>query len=147
MLRPSCHECRFTSPERVGDITLADFWKYQAETFAKRGIENGVNLVVINSNQGKNWLDSIQSQLFCEKSNWKMALGSNKSFREPWKKPEKADMFWNDYAKCSFEEMVEKYCDHPGEGEFTARRRAWMNAHRYIFLIKLVQNVRRTLGR
>ena len=46
ILRPSCHLCCFTSQNRVGDITLADFWKYQADIAQRRGTEKGVNLVV-----------------------------------------------------------------------------------------------------
>ena len=145
MLRPSCHQCKFTSPERVSDITLADFWKYQADTYKKRGTENGVNLVVTNTDKGRELLQSISNQLFMEESDWNAAIGSNNSFISPWPKPEKSDLFWEDFFTMSFEELVAKYCDRPGQGEFTALRRSIANSYSFLGLQKGIRMLKKIL--
>lgn len=110
-LRKSCFQCRFTSPERVGDITLGDFWGIKAEHYYQRGIEKGVGLVLINSEKGSELFGAIKSQLYIEKRNWKDARGSNKSFSSPWSQPVKFEEFWDYYAQNGFEKSAEKFCD------------------------------------
>lgn len=132
ILRPSCHECRFTQHNRTGDITLADFWKYQADSFKKRGTEKGVNLLIINSKIGEKWFSKIQDAIFFEEKNWCDAESSNKSFTEPWAVPARAERFWKDYGNCTFEQMAGHYSIPAKKEEFTARRRAWQNAHKYM---------------
>lgn len=55
-LRPSCYECEFKSFNSGSDITLADYWGIDAEHkyFFDR---NGVSLVMINTDKGKQYLD------------------------------------------------------------------------------------------
>lgn len=108
-LRESCFQCKFTSPERCGDITLGDFWCIRAKKWKQRGVEKGVNLVAINSQKGDMLFDGIKSQLYCEKHNWNEAIGSNQSFIMPWKKPIQYDQFWKDYENYNFDEMAERY--------------------------------------
>lgn len=53
--RESCYYCKFANKNRVGDITLADYWgiqKFHPEFFD----ENGVSLVLVNTEKGKNTL-------------------------------------------------------------------------------------------
>ncbi len=147
ILRSSCHECRFTQQNRTGDITLADFWKYKADSISKRGIENGVNLLIINSEVGEKWFSKIQDCIFFEERSWDDALGSNRSFIEPWERPERAEQFWKDYRNCSFEQMVERYSIPAKKEEFTARRRAWQNAHKYMLPDGLMDMLRKIKAR
>lgn len=109
-LRESCFECRFTSPEREGDITLGDFWNIKAERFVQRSIENGVNLVLLNTERGKKLFNSIRPQLYIEERTWDDAHKSNKSLSSAWNKPNKYDIFWADYIKNGLEYTIEKYC-------------------------------------
>ena len=62
-MRRSCFKCRFTSPERVGDITLADFWQYRAKKFSSRGSEQGVSLVLLNSEKGYKNFETIEDKI------------------------------------------------------------------------------------
>lgn len=60
--RTSCSSCKFTSPERVGDITLADFWKI--ENFdPSLNDKKGTSLCFLNSQKGKTVFDSIHTEL------------------------------------------------------------------------------------
>ena len=79
-LRQSCFKCHFTSPERVGDITLADFWQYRARTYSSKGSEKGVSLVLINTELGKRYFESVGDKIKKEEHTWKEALISTNYF-------------------------------------------------------------------
>ena len=138
---------RVRERERVGDITLADFWKYQADEFYKRGIEKGVNLVIVNTKKGNMFFNEIQRNIFCESRTWEDAISSNKSFIEPWKKPKKSDEFWKDYFEYDFSKLIEKYCVPASKEEFTAWRRAWINAHKYMVPDWVIKKLRKIKSR
>lgn len=61
--RESCFTCQFSRSQRVGDITLSDFWngeKYSKEL--KRQRKFGFNLVMCNTIVGQKWIDSISDK-------------------------------------------------------------------------------------
>jgi coenzyme F420-reducing hydrogenase beta subunit len=50
-LRPSCYECKFACPNRLGDITLGDFWRL--ETIVPiRDFPKGYSMLLINTKKG-----------------------------------------------------------------------------------------------
>ena len=53
-LRPACHNCAYTSMNRVSDITMADFWNYKPSKKADKNFKNlGVSLAIINTIKGE----------------------------------------------------------------------------------------------
>ena len=67
-LRESCYSCPFTSPDRVGDITLGDFWgieKSKPHLFD----DKGHSIVLVNSDKGKKYFAECLERIFCEKTN------------------------------------------------------------------------------
>ena len=68
--RKSCFSCRFTSFDRVGDITLADFWNIE-NAGVSLNYADGVSLVLVNSKKGRELLDACRDQLILEKSSRK----------------------------------------------------------------------------
>ena len=68
----ACFTCKFRGFPRIADITLADFW----------GIENidnsmdqdlGTSLIMLNSNKGKEYYQSISDSIIFKKFNLKVA--------------------------------------------------------------------------
>lgn len=62
--RESCYQCSFSSPKRVGDITLSDFWNgenYSKEL--KRQRKYGFNLVMCNTETGQKLVDCIADKV------------------------------------------------------------------------------------
>ena len=51
-LRPSCYDCRFTTVNRQGDITLGDFWGI-GRKYPERDDDKGISLIIINSEKGE----------------------------------------------------------------------------------------------
>ena len=83
--RQSCSRCLFTTKERVGDITLGDFWKsgnYKAELTDKKG----TSLVFINTEKGREAFAAIKDQLAIdEEVPVKVAVEAQAQLRGPAK--------------------------------------------------------------
>lgn len=57
--REGCYQCQYARPERVGDITIGDFWGFekaydraQIEKDAKISLEEGNSLIAVNTEKG-----------------------------------------------------------------------------------------------
>lgn len=61
ILRPSCFICPFPGSERVGDITIADFWGVE-ETHPDLFDSNGVSLILANNEKGKSLLGEVTTK-------------------------------------------------------------------------------------
>lgn len=96
IIRPSCHNCQFSSIERYGDITIGDFWGISEEN-SKYDDNLGISQVMINSKKGEEVFDHIKDSLdFFE-------VASNSYIQPNMKKPTKqnevTNIFWNKYNK------------------------------------------------
>lgn len=86
--REDCYSCPFTTVERVGDITLADFWGIDKFHHFFPNQNNGVSLVLINSQQGINIWENIKNDAISENSSIDIALQTcNKNLYEPTIRP------------------------------------------------------------
>lgn len=104
-MNEGCFECKFTSSQRVSDMTLADFWgvnKSRPELFD----ENGVSFVLINSEKGKTVFDQCWH---LEKHAVSIADTEQPSLSRPAPRPEKYEAFWRDYHQKGFGGIVKKY--------------------------------------
>ncbi len=94
-IRPSCSQCRYTSYDRVSDLTLADYWNIEN---AKLNIDyaHGVNLVLVNTRAGEDLLDSCADLLQTAQSDkascWQVHL------EKPLPLSAKRDRFWRDFG-------------------------------------------------
>lgn len=65
IMRPSCYECKFTSLDRQGDITIGDFWKVKQKVPDMYN-QMGTSFMIINTLQGeklfKETVDNLEFQ-------------------------------------------------------------------------------------
>lgn len=135
ILRDCCHTCRYTTMERTGDVTLADFWGFAARSFKMRDYERGVSCVLVNTEKGRELIDKIKPRLICEERTAKEALRANRSLGAPFPKPQDADAFWLDYeGGMSIADLNKKYVKKPHR----MPRYLWLRqiARRYKWLLK-----------
>lgn len=59
MLRPSCGSCVFANLNRVGDITLGDFWGWQKVDKEFNKDDKGCSLILCNTPKGLNVMNEI----------------------------------------------------------------------------------------
>ena len=55
--RLSCYECKFKGENRVGDITIGDFWG--AEKYLKHINKKGMSIVSIHTFKGKEYWNNV----------------------------------------------------------------------------------------
>lgn len=104
-MNTACFECRYTSIDRVSDITLADFWGIQ-KSHPELFDQNGISFVLINSSKGKLIIESCCN---IEKHKVSVKDVDQPSLYQSAEKPEKYNQFWKDYQEKGFKYIVKKY--------------------------------------
>lgn len=103
--RECCHLCKYAGSTRVGDITLADFWGLGKES--KINTYNGVSLLLLNSDKGRNLFNEFSHMLSYEKRNLGEAIAGNGQLQKPFIRPECKDEFLNIYLRCGLKKAVD----------------------------------------
>jgi coenzyme F420-reducing hydrogenase beta subunit len=80
--RPCCEGCRYQSLNRISDITLADFWKYQGKLNAENE-EYGISLVVGSTEAGRVLISSTLSLMEAEEVPVDQAVNSCRHLTKP----------------------------------------------------------------
>lgn len=105
-LRECCYICRYATIERVGDITIGDYWG--VEKFHKEWDDNkGTSLVLINTMQGCTVFKKILKSIKAEKCTFNEILQPH--LRKPTIRPDKTDEFWREYQLKGFSYIARKY--------------------------------------
>lgn len=105
ILRESCYKCRYTSFDRVGDITLGDFWGIE-KTICNFDDKKGVSLVLVNSTKGKEIFEKIKDKYEIKETCKENCI--QKNLREPCEKPDQYDKLWEEYLKEGYTNLAEK---------------------------------------
>lgn len=110
--RLSCYKCIYTTPTRVGDITLADFWGIGKKTPYEEDTSRGCSLVLINSDKGKMLFSEISSELKYELREWNEAIDNNPQLSHSATYPKDRDKTIDYLFNKSYKETYNKYCDN-----------------------------------
>ena len=108
-LRPSCHKCLYTNTNRIGDITIADFWGYNSRKGEMKDKDKGVSMVLINTQNGQVLFNKCKSSLIFYKRTLQEAINGNKCLSEPFAEAKNRKEFWEKYNKYGFEYVLNKY--------------------------------------
>lgn len=125
-LRESCYNCLFTNLNRPSDITIADCWGIKQN---RPDIDDnkGVSLVIVNTEKGKFIQENVVSNLECYSIDINDYM--QPQLKEPNKRSEKVDVFWNDYLNNGFDYIVKKY------GTVSLKNRIKRKIRRIVFKI------------
>lgn len=83
LMRMNCYQCPFATRKRVGDITLADFWGVRKEHPEFRNIRNGVGLVLVNTQKGREVYDVLKEEFYSMSIPMDMASEHNHNLHAP----------------------------------------------------------------
>lgn len=105
--RESCYQCRYANIDRVGDITIGDFWG--AEKYLD-GIDlhDGISLILINSQRGNEIIQHISGKVILKQITKENAIEDNHNLVVPTSRPpERTDY----YQRCfsNFDEWEKEY--------------------------------------
>lgn len=132
-LRECCLQCKYANLNRMGDITIGDFWGYRASSWKMRDFDMGCSSIILNTQKGAEVFGYISRNLLFEKRTIEEVINGNSSLIRPYLKAENSDKFWEEYlATKNFQAVSQKYLipTQAGIGNTFVR---WTN--RYIFLI------------
>ncbi len=90
--RENCYHCMYAQKDRMGDITLGDFWGFDDNEFKKKE-NSGISLVLINTDKGQLLFDRIKADLEYTYSSLDKAVAGNHQLSAPEKFGEQAQNF------------------------------------------------------
>ncbi len=83
ILRRSCYHCRFARRARVGDISIGDYWGIEVQHPEIQATQEGVSLVMVNSEKGRQLFDEVKGSLEVRKSAVSKAVYGNRALERP----------------------------------------------------------------
>ena len=92
--RESCYLCKYANTNRVGDISLGDYWgieKYHPHFSDK----NGVSLILINTEKGEKMIDLISEHIECEVTKESWAKEFQENLKHPTLRPDCRDGYYS----------------------------------------------------
>ena len=137
IMREACYNCKFACEERCGDVSLADFWgiKNVMPSFPR---ENGVSLVLINSEKGENVMKKLTENTSytvkkCTDDSYK---AYQHNLKKPTDRPCDTDAFFEDYEKYGFDYCVRKYYSYNFKGKLKFYIKKLLNEAGIVDLIR-----------
>lgn len=118
MLRRSCGVCPYSSTQRVSDITIGDFWGWERLGCPINDDNKGVNLLMVNTEQGEYIFDEIKGRLIYYQTEESKCLQPN--LLHPTSPHPLQQSFEEDYIYRGFEYVGKRYTD-------LGWRREWNN--------------------
>ena len=112
IIRPACHDCKYTTIHRKNDITIADFWGIK-NISPELYDEYGVSMAMTNTEKGKLYIESIRSTAEVNRVNCDDISVYQPNLKRPTPPNRNRNKFWLLYAKSGFAKAFKKY------GEFS----------------------------
>jgi len=108
-LRPSCYECRFSNPDRISDITIADF--HEIGKYVKKDLDRmkGVSMVIVNTLKGKVLFDNVKNSIETIQFDLQTAIENNACLEKATPLPAERQNFFDDLRTKEFEFVVNTY--------------------------------------
>lgn len=85
--RDSCYKCLYARPERIGDLTLGDFWgiKNYPNIYEELHSTNGINAVLVNTLKGEKLIEAASAYIKIVPSDFDSVVKNNHQLSLPSK--------------------------------------------------------------
>lgn len=102
-MRPCCSECKYKEHLRVADISIGDFWGLKG---FDDDIFKGISVILINTEKGARYLDSVADELRIEKRTYEEVSRGNGCLLRSAPMGEHRAEFFDRFNETEFEELV-----------------------------------------
>lgn len=143
-IRESCFKCKYSNMNRVGDITIGDFWGIDTimpEFIKQRHIDSksGVSLVIENTEKGNQLIEIIKNK---SGGNIQICLSNEfikyqHNLNSPTQKPKNYDCFISDYENYGFDFITRKY------GEYTLLGRVIFDIKKILHEYGIIEKIKK----
>ena len=113
--RPSCYSCPYACPDRVGDITIGDYWgveQYSPEILKENGgsfdKKSGISCILVNTEKGNELLSMAKDSLELAEIDFSKVMIRNTQLRQPARHTKIRDKVFSLYLNKGYD-GVEKY--------------------------------------
>lgn len=108
-LREICYECPYASLNRVGDLTVGDYWGIE-KIHPEWDDNTGISLLLINTEKGQNIFEKVKKDCFFIETKVEDCLQPN--LQKATERPKEYNDFWQCYRTEGFESAIKKYCKY-----------------------------------
>lgn len=108
IFRESCYNCRYTTLNRVSDITLGDFWGIEKYGF-DGNTDTGVSLLLTNTPKGEEYFGEIKEATVWQEYPIEYAVESNHCLTHSTKKPDRRDRIIGELATEDYDAVAKRY--------------------------------------
>lgn len=108
IVRPSCLSCKYACANRIGDITIGDFWGHE-RFHLKCDTLSGTSIFAINAEDALKWSDILFGNMRCEEVDYRLASEKNKCLNMPTPKGKNRDLYMQAFKEDRIEKIVRKY--------------------------------------
>ena len=103
--RECCYNCKYANTNRVGDITIGDFWGIEKEIPAFYD-DKGVSVIIINNKNGQEYFNKIKDNLLIKNSTIEQVKKYNNNLNNPSQRNNIRNKSYLNLDNFNFE----KYC-------------------------------------
>lgn len=103
--RDCCYDCLYATEDRIGDITIADFWGCE-DYYPKFTDKNGVSAVLINNEKGKKIFESIKKDIEYIETDIIKVKRKNHNLERPNKRNEIRKKAYNNLEDKNFQTIM-----------------------------------------
>ncbi len=109
-LRESCYTCRYSSKERVGDITIGDFLGLSQMPSSPKFEESPINLSMIlcNTEKGQKFISYFDNNIKLFERPYQEAIEGGASLQKPFPRHKLRNSFIKHYKKGKFVSVIKK---------------------------------------
>lgn len=108
MFDEACYNCHYATPERVSDLTMADYWGIGTMAPFNHPRNEGVSLLLVNSVKGKAVVSEC-SHLFAEERPLEESIKGNHNLSQCSVRPKGRDSYCEDAATMIITKLSNKY--------------------------------------
>ncbi len=106
-MRKSCYSCQYANAERVGDLTIGDFWGV-GELNKITSAKDGLSVILANTEKGKALLENCEDAFEIEERSAEEAISGNAQLKRPSEKHKNTDKFRELYPKLGFKKAANR---------------------------------------
>ena len=105
--RENCYQCLYAQENRIGDLTIGDFWGLGRKIEFKHSLLGGISLALVNNEKGEELLNMVSEQMFMEERTVEEAIKGNEQLQHPFRREKTVDQFIELYRAKGFEIAAE----------------------------------------
>lgn len=109
--RMSCYSCKYSSVQRVGDITIGDYWNI-GDVLPDLDFKKGISVILVNSERGIKLIDALKDRILLYKTELSSAVKGNGNLSKPCDLPESRKDIYRRIKEQGYAAVAEQDCKY-----------------------------------